>query len=164
MNNDLRKIFCSWNSKLEELADYFQDKYNFDIDDDDVETVKETIMEIANDIPEAVSISLYNKDKTKDKKIIAEGSLQSRYRLRIFVNDEQAAHEIIREMDALSEKYNLVPINKYDIEAIVANVTKNKKFNLDCDFIEFDKSEIYRVCLNSTPDGYEIIFPEKPLK
>lgn len=163
MNNDLRKIFCSWNSKLEELADYFQDKYNFDIDDD-VETVKETVMEIANDIPKAVSISLYGKDKTKDKKIIAEGSLQPRYRLRIFVNDEQAAHEIIREMDALSEKYNLVPTNKYDIEAIVASVTKNKKFTLNCDFIEFDKSEIHSVGLNNTPDGYEIVFPEKPLK
>lgn len=161
--NGLRNIFCSWESMFKELVEYFQDKYNFVVDDEDIDAAKETFMEIANDIPKVVSISLYGQDITKDKKIIAEGSIQQLYKLRIFVNDEKAAHKIIQKLYYMASG-NPFPINTIDIEAIVADVTNNKNFKLNCDYMEFDSNAVCNVCLGDTVDGYEIKFPAQPIK
>lgn len=156
INNDLHKIFCKWNSGFKELAEYFHDKYNFDIDDEDIAATKELFMEMANDVPKIANIALHGHN-SKIEEVKAKGKTKTTEQISIVLNDKEAAEKILHELLVFVERYGGLDI--CDIERIVSYITGNYDFGIDADYVLFTREEARRIYLTNRDGKYEIIFP-----
>lgn len=164
MNDIFREVFDSWENYLTDLGDYFQEKYDFEADDADIDTVKNTILGIAKDVPKLVSLALYCEDRTASQKVEqvkakakAKGRTKTTEQISIVLNDKETAEKILHELRVFSERYGEFDI--CDIERIVIDITGDHDFDIKTDYILFTRKEVYRVYMENRDGKYEIIFP-----
>lgn len=167
MNDIFREVFDSWETYLTDLGNYFQEKYNFESDDEDINAVKNTILGIAKDVPKLVSLALYCEDRTslqkvkKVEKVKARGKTKTKEQISIVLNNKETAEKILHELHDFS--YNYGGFDTCDIEHIVKNIAGDPEFHIETDYVLFTREEAYRVYLISreNENEYEIVFPPK---
>jgi len=163
MNDIFREVFDAWEADLIDLGDYFQEKYDFKIDDADINTVKNTILGIAKDVPKLVSLALYGEDRTIPKKVEAvekvkaKGKTKTTEQISIVLNDKETAERILHKLHDFAQQYGGFDI--CDIETLVREVTNDYGFHIETNYIVFTLEEVYSVYIINKGNEYEIIFP-----
>ncbi len=163
MTDIFNEVFASWETYLINLGDYFQEKYNFEADDEDINAVKNTILCIAKDVPKLVSLALYCEDRTvpqkveKVEKVKAKGKTETTEQISIVLNDRETAEKILHEIRVFSDKYG--GFDTHDIENIVINITNDPEFRIKTDYMLFTRKEASDIRLVRKQNEYEIIFP-----
>lgn len=163
MNDIFRAVFDAWEMDLNALGDYFQEKYDFEADDEDVNAVKSTILGIAKDVPKLVSLALYCEDRTvpqkvkKIEKVKAKGKTKTTEQISIVLNDKETAEKILHELHRFSECYGGLDVR--DIENIVIDITGDRDFGIETDYVLFTREEARHIYLTNRDGKYEIVFP-----
>ncbi len=163
MTDIFNEVFASWETYLTDLGDYFQEKYDFKADDEDINAVKNTILGIAKDVPKLVSLALYCEDRITPKKVKrvekvkAKGKTKTTEQISIVLNDKETAERILHKLHDFAQQYGGFDIN--DIEAIVGNVTNDDSFHIETEYTVFTQEEAYSVYILKRRNEYEIIFP-----